>query len=75
MKFCECARPREKKTFFIGVYYGLQESCNREKIQEEMVYLSEEIAEIKKEGEILLCMDANAKIGPRTGDFCHEQNG
>ena len=56
------ARPHEKP-LFIGVYYGLQESCNREKIQKEMVYLSEEIAEIKKEGEILLCMDANAKIG------------
>ena len=27
-----------------------------------MVYLSEELAEIKAQGEILLCMDANAKI-------------
>ena len=28
-----------------------------------MLYLSEEIAEIKNGGEMLLCMDANAKIG------------
>ena len=49
---------------FIGVYYGKQETtCNIATIQEEMDNLSAEILELEKEGEVLICMDANAKIG------------
>ena len=49
---------------FIGVYYGKQEStCNAQDIRKEMDSLGEEILEISREGEVILCMDANAKIG------------
>ena len=48
---------------YIGVYYGLQESTNIGKMQEEMDLLADEISEIQNEGEMILCMDANAKIG------------
>ena len=49
---------------FIGVYYGKQEStCSVQKITDEMDLLSEELLEKKQEGEMILCMDANAKIG------------
>merc|ERR1712228_855282 len=48
---------------YIGVYYGLQESENAEKIRYEMDMLCAEIMEIKNDGEIILCMDANSKIG------------
>ena len=49
---------------FIGCYYGKQESrCSKEEINIEMSKLSEEIEEFKKEGEILIFMDGNAKIG------------
>ena len=47
----------------VGVYYGKQESVCLEEIQEEMDLLTEEILEMKTIGEVILCMDANAKIG------------
>ena len=52
-----------KTPLYIGVYYGLQESVNVAKMQVEMDHLADEISEIRKEGELILCMDANAKIG------------
>ena len=49
---------------FIGTYYGKQETtCHKATIQEEMENLSEEILELRREGEVVLCMDANAKVG------------
>ena len=48
---------------FIGVYYGLQESVSYEKITNELDLLREELIDIRRDGEILLCMDANAKCG------------
>ena len=47
----------------IGTYYGKQEAVSKDDIDREMTFLNEEILEKKKEGEILLTMDANAKIG------------
>ena len=50
--------------FFVGVYYGKQESrVNKEEIEEEMDTLMEEIMEMKNEGEVMLVMDGNGKIG------------
>ena len=49
---------------FIGTYYDKQESrTSKEEIEKEMTLLTEEIEETKNNGEILLAMDANAKIG------------
>ena len=49
---------------YIGTYYGKQETtCSMQKITDEMDLLSEELLEKKQEGEVILCMDANAKIG------------
>ena len=49
---------------FIGCYYGKQETtCSSATIQEEMDKLSEEVLELESEGEVMICMDANAKIG------------
>ena len=47
----------------VGVYYGKQEGTNSEEIKEEMDKLTDEILEMKASGEIILCMDGNAKIG------------
>ena len=48
----------------IGVYYGKQESrTSNEEMEREMVLLTEEITEICGDGEILLAMDGNARIG------------
>ena len=48
----------------IGVYYGLQESrTSCQEIDREMMMLTEEITEMQRDGEILLAMDGNAKIG------------
>ena len=52
-----------------GVYYGKQESTCQEDIKEEMDRLTEEILEMKASGEIILCMDGNAKIG-LLGETC-----
>ena len=48
----------------VGVYYGKQESrTTKEEINKEMYLLKEEITEMSNEGEIILAMDGNAKIG------------
>ena len=48
----------------IGVYYGKQESrTSRDEIDREMTFLEEELIDMKNDGEILLLMDGNARIG------------
>ena len=47
----------------IGIYYGKQESASRGEIDNEMILLTEEITEMKNEGEILIAMDGNARLG------------
>ena len=55
---------KKKPPLFIGSYYGKQETrTNKNEIEREFQLLSEEIEEKSKDGEILLAMDANAKIG------------
>ena len=55
---------KEASPLFIGVYYGKQETtCHKNVIQQEMDNLSAEIMEMRNKGEVVLCMDANAKIG------------
>ena len=57
-------RRRQQKPIYIGVYYGKQESRNnRNEMLAEMDKLSDEIQEKKNQGEIVLFMDGNAKIG------------
>ena len=57
-------RRKAHPPIFIGTYYGKQETrTNKEEIEKEMELLMEEIEEQKNEGEILLTMDGNAKIG------------
>ena len=54
----------QSRPLFIGVYYGQQESrTSKNEIEMEMCLLKEEINEMQNEGEILIIMDANAKIG------------
>ena len=54
-----CQRP-----IFIGVYYGKQETrSNRNEMLSEMDKLSDEIQEKKDEGEVMVFMDGNGKIG------------
>ena len=48
----------------IGCYYGKQETrTSKNEIEQEMTLLTEEIEEMKKEGEVILAMDGNAKLG------------
>ena len=55
---------RSTSPLFVGVYYGKQETtCNVQKITDEMDLLSEELLEKRQDGEVIMCMDANAKIG------------
>ena len=49
---------------FIGCYYGKQETrCSKEEILVEMNNLSEEIERFQMEGEVIIFMDGNGKIG------------
>ena len=49
---------------FIGTYYGKQETrTSIKEIEREMQLLKEELIETQNEGEMLLIMDGNAKIG------------
>ena len=55
---------KNRKTIFFGVYYGKQESrTTKEQITLEMDNLSEEILEKQKQGDVIIFMDANAKLG------------
>ena len=57
-------RRKGHSPLFVGTYYGKQETrTNKEEIEKEMELLTEEIEEQKNEGEVLLTMDGNAKIG------------
>ena len=57
-------RQKKSKPIFIGCYYGKQESrCSKDEINVEMEKLSEEIQEYRNEGEVIVCMDGNGKIG------------
>ena len=56
-------RRQNKEPLFLGVHYGKQESrTNKEEIENEMALLKEEIREMNNEGEIVIAMDANAKV-------------
>ena len=55
---------KDLNPFYVGVYYGKQESrVSKEEIEEEMDILTEEIMQMKNEGEVLLVMDGNGHIG------------
>ena len=54
---------RETTLVHFGVYYGKQEYTSQEDMKEEMDKLTEDILEMKASGEIILCMDGNARIG------------
>ena len=56
-------RRQNQHPLFIGVYYGKQESVKKNEIEKEFEELTEEILEVKRDGDILLCMDGNAKVG------------
>ena len=57
-------RRKNKIPIYFGIYYGKQESrTNKEEIEYEMDLLNEEIMEIKNEGEVILMMDGNGKVG------------
>ena len=56
-------RRQNQHPLFIGVYYGKQESVKKNEIEKEFEELTEEILELKRDGDILLCMDGNAKVG------------
>ena len=57
-------RQKNKSPIIIGTYYGKQETrTSKSEIEQEIQLLNEEINEMKREGEIVLAMDGNAKIG------------
>ena len=57
-------RRKNNNPLIIGCYYGRQETrCTKDEISNEMKLLSEEIEEYKKEGEVVIFMDGNGKIG------------
>ena len=57
-------RRKNLPPIIVGTYYGKQESrTSKEEIEKEMTLLTEELEEMKNEGEVLLTMDGNAKIG------------
>ena len=57
-------RRNGQRPIYIGVYYGKQETRNnRNEMLSEMDELSDEIQEKKDEGEVMVFMDGNGKIG------------
>ena len=57
-------RRKNKNPLYVGTYYGKQETrSSKEEIENEMYYLQEEITEMQNEGEVLIAMDGNAKLG------------
>ena len=57
-------RRDKKRPIFVGVYYGKQESrVSKAEIEYEIDLLIEEIEEKQREGEVILAMDGNGKVG------------
>ena len=57
-------RRKQLEPLFVSVYYGKQESrTNKEEIEHEMSLLQEKIREMRNEGDIVMAMDGNARIG------------
>ena len=57
-------RRKQMPPLMVGIYYGIQECrVTKSEIENEMQLLNEEIEEMEKDGNIMLAMDANAKIG------------
>ena len=54
---------KENTPLLVGVYYGKQESTSQNEIENEMTLLTEEIAEMMNDGEIIIAMDGNARVG------------
>ena len=55
---------KEARPIFMAVYYGRQETRNnREEMLKEMDNLAEEIRDKMEEGEVIVFMDGNGKIG------------
>ena len=57
-------RRKNQCPLYIGVYYGKQESrVRKEDSENEFGELTEEIMELKQNGDVIIVMDANAKVG------------
>ena len=57
-------RRRNQCPLYIGVYYGKQETrVRKEDIEREFGELTEEVLELKQCGDVIIVMDANAKVG------------
>ena len=57
-------RRKQMPPLMVGIYYGIQECrVTKSEIENEMQLLNEEIEEMEKDGNIMIAMDANAKIG------------
>ena len=57
-------RRNKDKPIYIGIYYGKQESrVSKSEIEHEMDLLMEEIREKQREGDIIIAMDGNGKVG------------
>ena len=55
---------KTNRPIMIGLYYGAQETrTSKNEIELEMSLLREEIIEMSREGDVLIAMDGNAKIG------------
>ena len=57
-------RREKKRPIFVGVYYGKQESrVSKAEIDYEIDLLIEEIREKQREGQVIISMDGNGKVG------------
>ena len=54
--------PGTKTTDFIGCYYGPQESCKKDEVERQYSIMTTQIHTLKKEGNIILAGDFNAKL-------------
>ena len=68
-------RRKNQKPLYLGVYYGKQESRNnRDEMLKEMDDLGNEIQEKISEGDVILFMDGNGKIGILGEDISRNGN-
>ena len=57
-------RRKNQCPLYVGVYYGKQESrVRKEEAEREFGELTEEVLELKQCGDVIIVMDANAKVG------------
>ena len=65
---------KQNKKVFIGIFYGPQEKCSNEEAERQYSQITSQINKMKKEGQVILMGDFNAKLEVKKSNITQEQS-